>query len=227
MIASLSDLPAERWPKFSTLLDELLDLPAEAREPWLQQLSDEHADLAPLLRTAALEHAEVQARPPADQPRLREGPAGDPWTFTAARRIGPYELLTPLGQGGMGEVWSARRIDGSLNREVALKLPHTWLLSAGARLRLNRERDILAGLSHPNVAQLYDAGIADDGQPWMALEKVDGQRIDAWCRERRLPIAARLHLFMQVLDAVSAAHARLIVHRDLKPSNILVTDDGR
>lgn len=227
MYASLSDLPAERWPTFSSLLDEMLDLPAAAREDWLRSLANEHADLAPLLRTAALAHAEVQAGPPADQPRLREGPAGDPWTFSANRRIGPYELLTPLGQGGMGEVWSARRIDGTLNRDVALKLPHTWLLTAGARLRLNRERDILAGLSHPNVAQLYDAGIADDGQPWMALEKIDGQRIDVWCRERRLPIAARLQLFLQVLDAVSAAHARLIVHRDLKPSNILVTDDGR
>ncbi len=225
----LSELPAERWPTFSTLLDEILDLPADARESWLQRLPDEHLDLVPLLRDAAAAHAEVQAKPPAEQPRLRSGPgnSADPWTFSTARRIGPYELLTPLGQGGMGEVWSARRVDGTLNRDVALKLPHTWLLTAGARLRLNRERDILAGLSHPNVAQLYDAGIADDGQPWMALEKVDGQRIDAWCRERRLPIAARLQLFLQVLDAVSAAHARLIVHRDLKPSNILVTDDGR
>ncbi|MBA4286168.1 MAG: hypothetical protein C0434_11625 [Xanthomonadaceae bacterium] len=226
MAAPLSSLPAERWAEFSRLLDQLLEVDAPARAAWLAALGPEHADLFELLRQAAAIDGQQQEAPPPAQPRLTPL-EDDPWTFAAGRPVGPYRLIAPLGQGGMGEVWSAQRIDGTLNREVALKLPHTWLLTAGARLRLGRERDFLAGLSHPNIAQLFDAGIADDGQPWMALEKVDGQRIDAWCRSRRLPIADRLRLFLQVTDAVSAAHARLIVHRDIKPSNVLVTDEGR
>lgn len=226
MISSLSSLPAERWAEFSKLLDALLEQPSDARDAWLGALEPAHSDLAALLRQAA----EIDGAPPAALPVMplqRSSIEDDPWTFTPGRPVGPYRLIAPLGQGGMGEVWSAQRIDGTLNREVALKLPHTWLLNAGARLRLGRERDFLAGLSHPNVAQLFDAGIADDGQPWMALEKVDGQRIDTWCRTRRLSIADRLRLFLQVMEAVSAAHARLIVHRDIKPSNVLVTDEGR
>lgn len=226
MVPSLSSLPAERWAEFSRLLDALLEQAPEARAAWLVALEPAHADLAALLRQAAEIDGAPQPALPVMQPPLTPI-EDDPWTFAAGRPVGPYRLIAPLGQGGMGEVWSAQRIDGTLNREVALKLPHTWLLNAGARLRLGRERDFLAGLSHPNVAQLFDAGIADDGQPWMALEKVDGQRIDSWCRTRRLPIADRLRLFLQVMDAVSAAHARLIVHRDIKPSNVLVTDEGR
>ncbi|WP_439638725.1 serine/threonine-protein kinase [Nevskia sp.] len=227
MTAPLSSLPPERWQEFSSLLDALLEIDASARAAWLAALAPEHADLAGLLRQAADIDLDQQTAPPAEQPRLAAGDDEETWTFSSGLAIGPYRLVTPLGQGGMGEVWSAQRTDGTLNREVALKLPHTWLLTAGARMRLGRERDFLAGLSHPNIAQLYDAGIADDGQPWMALEKVDGQRIDHWCRDRRLSIADRVRLFLQVTDAVTAAHARLIVHRDIKPSNVLVTDEGR
>jgi serine/threonine protein kinase len=224
---ALSSLPAERWAEFSRLLDQLLDLEPPARAAWLAGLGSGQADLAELLAEAAGISAAYAAQPPAAQPRLAAADQAELWNFKADRLIGPYRLIEPLGQGGMGEVWSARRHDGSVNREVALKLPHTWLLTAGARMRLGRERDFLAGLSHPNIAQLHDAGIDEDGQPWMALEKVAGQPIDHWCNERRLPVAARIALFLQVLDAVSAAHARLIVHRDLKPTNILVSDDGR
>ena len=227
MTVPLSSLPPERWQEFSSLLDALLELDAPARAAWLAALAPEHADLAGLLRQAADIDLDQQSAPPAAQPRLAASDDEETWTFSSGLAIGPYRLVTPLGQGGMGEVWSAQRTDGTLNREVALKLPHTWLLTAGARLRLGRERDFLAGLSHPNIAQLYDAGIAVDGQPWMALEKVDGQRIDHWCRDRRLSIADRIRLFLQVTDAVTAAHARLIVHRDIKPSNVLVTGEGR
>lgn len=227
MHTSLSSLPEARWPEFSRLLDELLDLDPGERSAWLAGLAPAHADLGDLLREASGIHAIQQVHPPSVLPRLGDSGDDSPWGFAPGRRVGPYELISPLGQGGMGEVWKARRHDGTVNRDVALKLPHTWLLTAGARLRLARERDFLAGLSHPNIAQLHDAGIADDGQPWMALEHVDGIPIDVWCRRHRQPLAARLRLFLQVLDAVSAAHARLIVHRDLKPTNILVTDDGR
>src|SRR5208282_6541498 len=93
--------------------------------------------------------------------------------------------------------------------------------------RFERERDILAGLSHPHIAQLYDAGVADSQHPYLAMEWVDGIAINEHCRRNQLPIEARLDLILQVLDAVGHAHAKLIAHRDLKPSNIMVTRDAQ
>jgi serine/threonine-protein kinase len=147
--------------------------------------------------------------------------------FEPGTIIGPYQLVRELGRGGMGEVWLAARSDGALTRRVALKLPHAHLLSGALRQRFERERDILAPLSHPHIAPLYDAGISDGGHPYLAMEWIDGMPITHYCREVRQPIATRLELFKQVLDAVHYAHERFIAHRDLKPSNILVTSDGR
>ena len=221
----LRDLPPERWSRFSALLDEALALPAGQRAAWLAAIGGDDAELAPLLRSALQADDEIRAGSSEGRPRIES--SGDEFGFQSGQRLGAYELMQPLGRGGMGEVWLARRIDGTLTREVALKLPHTWLMSAGQRLRLSRERDILAGLTHPNITQLFDAGITESGQPWLALEKVDGQRIDEHCRAAKLSLPARLALFAQVLDAVQAAHARLIVHRDIKPANILVTAQGQ
>jgi serine/threonine-protein kinase len=141
--------------------------------------------------------------------------------------IGPYRLLRPLAEGGMGSVWLAERSDGMVNRPVALKLPRGAWRRSGLAARMAREREILAALNHPNVARLYDAGLAPDGQPYLALEYVEGRRIDEDCRDKRLAVEARLRLFVQVANAVAHAHAKLIVHRDLKPANILVTEDGQ
>jgi serine/threonine protein kinase len=121
-------------------------------------------------------------------------------------------------------VWLAERCDGTFNRRVALKLPHAYLGDT-LRQRFDRERDILADLHHPHIAQLYDAGIGD-GQPFLAMELIEGIPITQFCREGCLPLAPRLALFGQVLGAVDYAHARFIAHRDLKPANILVTAGG-
>ena len=127
----------------------------------------------------------------------------------------------------MAVVWYARRADGAFKRFLALKIP----MPAGRRgdlaHRFARECDILAGLEHPHIARLYDAGVDAGGLPYLALEYVEGRPLTDWCDERRLGLRERLLLFMQVLDAVQYAHARQVVHRDLKPSNILVTDDGQ
>ena len=125
----------------------------------------------------------------------------------------------------MSSVWLAERSDGQLKREVALKLPLT-----GPRMQVERflrERDILAALTHPNIARLYDAGISEIGQPYLAMEYVAGTQLIDSCDERLLGIRERLRLFVQVMEAVQFAHAELVIHRDLKPSNILVTSDGR
>ena len=141
-------------------------------------------------------------------------------------RVGPYELARPLGNGGMGEVWLARRVDQVSGAPVALKLLHAHLARSATRARFVREGLILGDLRHDHVARLLDAGLHSDGRPWLALEYVEGERIDVACDRRRLDLDARLRLFLQVCEAVAHAHARLVVHRDLKPSNILVTAEG-
>lgn len=138
---------------------------------------------------------------------------------------GPYRLLREIGHGGMGAVWLADRVDGLVKRPVALKLP-TYRLGAGFDDRFARERDALAALSHPNIARLYDAGVSAEGHPYLALEYIDGQHIDAYCDARSLAVPQKLQLFLKIARAVAFAHTKLIVHRDLKPSNILVTVDG-
>ena len=132
-----------------------------------------------------------------------------------------------LGRGGMGEVWLAERPHGPGSRSVALKLPATTMAHGVLAERFERERDILARLAHPNIARLYDAGFAAGGQPYLALEYVEGVPFTESCDARRLAIDARLALFVQVLAAVQYAHNNLVLHRDLKPSNILVTAEGR
>jgi serine/threonine protein kinase len=172
-------------------------------------------------------------RPPEDSPPSDSSGA----TTTAADASRgfttdtPYRLIQPLGSGGMGEVWLAERVDGLINRPVALKLPHLATARApGLAERMAREREILASLDHRNIARLLDAGLTADGQPFLALEYVEGLGIDVYCAGAQgsapLDVPARLRLFRQVIDAVAYAHGKLVIHRDLKPANILVTPGG-
>jgi len=150
-------------------------------------------------------------------------PAG----LTAGEMLGVYRLIREIGHGGMSTVWLAERDDGQLKRQVALKLPFSGPLRAQMVERFKRERDILAALTHPNIARLYDAGIAESSQSYLAMEYVPGYPLTHYCDAGRLSIRERLQLFLQVLAAVGFAHSQLILHRDLKPSNILVTKEGR
>ena len=142
-------------------------------------------------------------------------------------RIGPFQLTRLLGRGGMGEVWLARQVDGRVERDVALKLPTVHLQGETWRELFRRERDILARLEHPNIARLYDAGVTDAGQPWLAMEFVEGLSLADHVAARSPSLAARLALFRQVLAAVAHAHRHLVVHRDLKPANILIDAAGQ
>jgi serine/threonine protein kinase len=215
--------------RLSTLLDQALDLDGPAREAWLSRLDGEDAALSTQLRAMLARHATKET---ADL--LDSGPAftlpASPGTgaeFQAGDRIGPFRLIEPLGRGGMGEVWRAERDDGQLKRQVALKLPMLAARRSVLAQRFARERDILGALAHPHIARLYDAGITDDGQPWLALEVIDGQPIDEWCNARQLDARARIALMLQVMQAVQHAHANLVIHRDLKPGNVLVTPQGQ
>jgi eukaryotic-like serine/threonine-protein kinase len=226
-------IDAATWSRVSPLLDAALDLPPAERAGWLATLPPQHTDLKALLRelldraAAGETNTLLKALPAMD---TRDDAAA---TDALARRhaagdvVGPYRLVQPIGVGGMAEVWLAERTDGLMQqRSVALKLPF-GPYQGDLAARFAREREILAALDHPHIARLYDAGVAADGQPYLALEHIDGQRIDRWCEQRQLGVAERLRLFLQAAHAVSQAHAQLIVHRDIKPSNLLVDATGQ
>lgn len=141
-----------------------------------------------------------------------------------ARAQGVYRLIERIGEGGMGVVWLAERDVGGASQRVALKRLRMGAVAEHARFQ--EEQRILASLSHPNIAHLVDAGIDDDGVPFLAMDYIEGERIDRWCDARGLDLRTRVALFMKVCAAVSYAHERLIIHRDLKPANILIDASG-
>jgi serine/threonine-protein kinase len=214
----------------SHLLDQALELPEAEHEPWLERLAEPFLRLKPTLRALL-----ARQRTPASHDFLSTLP-----TFTGAQApaadainpvgpdvdIGPYTLRQALGRGGMGTVWLAERTDGLVKRPVALKLPHIGLHGPQYAARFARERDCLAGLVHTNIARLYDAGITALGQPYLAMEYVEGVPLTDYAETHGLSVRSRLALFQQVLCAVQYAHTHLVVHRDLKPANILVTAGG-
>ena len=222
-------LSTTQLARMSRLLDEALPLDEAGRRAWLEHLLPQHHDLVGFLRKALLpgetqdsSYAPLGTRPkfnPADDESLASASGLQP-----GAHIGPYQLVRPLGTGGMAEVWLARRADGAFKREVALKLPMLTRLRKDLEQRFFRECDILAGLEHPHIARLYDAGIDADGLPYLSMEYVHGQQITTWCDTQLLAIPERLRLFLQILDAVQYAHEKHVIHRDLKPSNVLVAE---
>ncbi|GHC03410.1 serine/threonine-protein kinase [Thermomonas carbonis] len=209
---------------------------------------DAVAELDPAQRANALDamcagddalRARVQALLDADA-HATEPFAGDASAWSSAlanehadadhaigRSIGAWKVVGTIGRGGMGAVHAVERSDGAYTQQAALKLIRAGADSPAARERFLRERQILAGLQHPNIATLLDGGISADREPYFVMERVDGEPIDRWCDARGLGLRERVVLFLQVLDAVRYAHRNLVVHRDLKPSNLLVDGDGR
>src|SRR5277367_6739771 len=224
-------MTAERMSRLGRLLDEMLVLDPSERAAWCTTLGGEDAELRPMVeellsQAASLEEGDfLGALPKLTLTGLVAEPVQGSG-YSPGDAVGPYWLERELGRGGMGTVWLAERMDRTLKRKVALKLPHQGGAQEQLAQRLARERDILSSLEHPNIARLYDAGVAEDGQPFLALEYVEGLPIDGYAREHRLDLRQRLGLFLQVARAVAYAHTRLVLHRDLKPSNILVTDEG-
>jgi eukaryotic-like serine/threonine-protein kinase len=141
--------------------------------------------------------------------------------------LGRYALEEEIGRGGMGRVYAARRVDGEFEQEVAVKLISRAAMNPALLRRFSNERRVLAALQHPGICRLLDAGTADNGTPWVAMERVHGASLTAFCDARKLDLRGRLQLFRQVLDACAHAHRNLVVHRDLKPSNILVDSSGQ
>jgi serine/threonine protein kinase/tetratricopeptide (TPR) repeat protein len=211
----------QRWLAISAHLDRALDLSPVERDAWLKELAA--TDPASAAEVAALlaDHQELRAQGFLDASPLKESEAS-----LSGVVIGAYTLISRIGDGGMGSVWLGRRSDGRYEGQVAIKLLNAALVGRGGEERFRREGIILARLGHPHIASLIDAGVSNTGQPYLVLELVNGEHLDAYCDERRLSIERRIRLFLDVLSAVSHAHANLIVHRDLKPSNVLVNQAG-
>ena len=213
------------WPAVAEIFADALELPHEQRAAFVAERCGDRPEM-----NAAVERMLV-ARDEA-HPEFLGGLRRDLLDEVAGagaslERAGPWRLIREIGHGGMGRVFLAERADDQFDQKVAVKLLKRGMDSDAILARFLRERQILAGLDHPNIARLLDGGIADDGRPYFVMEYVDGESITAYADARRLSIDARLTLFRTVCLAVEHAHRNLVVHRDLKPSNILVTNDGR
>src|SRR5262245_1303459 len=212
-----------RWVAASPYLDTALELPLDERARWLDDLRRSDPDLA-----ANLEHWLSECVSIEDGRFLDTPDAVEPARASlGGTKLGPYRLVSPLGHGGMGIVWLAERTDGRFEGKVAIKPLNASLVGRGGDERLAREGRILARLVHSQIARMLDAGVTAVGQPYLVLEYVDGEPIDAFCDRQSLDVDARVRLFLDVLGPVAHAHANLVVHRDLKPSNVLVTQTGQ
>jgi serine/threonine protein kinase/tetratricopeptide (TPR) repeat protein len=218
----MSVLGEDRWHTLEPYLDRAFEMEPGERRAWLEGLSAQDPQLAADLQGLLAEKDELSRK------RFLEGapPRPAPSASLAGQAIGAYTLVEPIGQGGMGSVWLARRSDGRYEGHVAVKLLNASLVGRTGEERFRREGSILARLAHPNIARLIDAGVSVSGQPYIVLEYVDGEPIDRFCDSRRLGVEARLRLFLDVCAAIARAHANLVVHRDIKPSNVLVARDG-
>jgi serine/threonine protein kinase/tetratricopeptide (TPR) repeat protein len=219
----VNDLPQDPadWSVLQQLLVQAMSLPAHERSAWVASLpAAQHALREPLRRLLEVQ-AGIETRHFIDGALTAAEVLTPPAAVLIGDLVGPYRLLQQIGDGGMGSVWLAERTDGTIKRKIALKLPRmVWARDLASRMA--RERDILGSLEHPHIARLYDAGVDQLGRPFLALEYVEGQRLDHYCDEHRLTVDGRIRLFLQVLDAVQYAHTNLVLHRDLKPGNILV-----
>ena len=218
----MSALSPELWQEVSPYLDEVLSLPEEERATWLESFRSRRPELGDTVGELLEEHRAAVREQFLEQQLF---PVAD--SSASGQTIGAYTLLSPIGQGGMGSVWLAERSDGRFERKVAIKFLHFSLAASGGSERFKREGRILGQLTHPNIAELIDAGVTPKGDPYLILEHVAGEQIDRYCDQRVLSVDARIKIFLDVLSAVAQAHANLIVHRDLKPSNVLVRNDGQ
>jgi serine/threonine-protein kinase len=219
-------MDAARWAEVAALFDELAELAPTERARRLAELAREDATLADevasLLAADATDNAFLDGGAAAISGMLETGDDGAP----ADGMAGPYRLLRPLGEGGMGVVWLAERTDGAYEQQVAVKLLKRGMDTHAILRRFLQERRILARLRHPHVVRLLDGGMSADGRPFYVMDPVDGEPITVHASRHHLDVRTRVELLATVAEAVAYAHSQLVVHRDLKPSNVLVDATG-
>ena len=219
----MSTLSPDRWQEISPHLDHALSLNENERAVWLEAFRASNPELADVLERLLEEHRSLA------KDGFLEGnpPVATSATLLAGQAIGAYRLISPIGEGGMGSVWLAERSDGRFERRVAIKFLRFSFSAQGGAERFRREGRILGQLADPHIAELIDAGVSANGEPYLVLEHVEGEQIDQYCDKLSLDVDGCIRIFLDVLSAVAHAHANLIVHRDLKPSNVVVRTDGQ
>jgi len=233
-------MTGDRARRIDRLFEAALSLPAAERAGWLEAHAGEDPEILREVRELLQAHERVGgileagleggSHAPEDRNRPPAHGSSDPPDAPPpprTRRIGPYRVLRELGRGGMGVVYLAERDDGEYRRRVAIKLLREGPEADELERRFRAERQILASLAHPNIAQLVDGGITDGNLPYLVMEYVEGLPVTEYCDRHRLGIAERLRLFQEVCAAAHHAHRNLVIHRDLKPGNILITRDGK
>ncbi len=221
-MASVRLTPA-RFEEMQALFEAVLDQPPESRPGFLAERTTTDPELRAEVDALLAAHARSESwrasplRPPPEPAKEAE---------RRGHRVGAYQLVRRIGAGGMGTVYEAERVDDEFQRRVAIKFLRRTLAGAPAYRRFQSERQILANLTHGNIAALIDGGTTPEGEPYFVMELVTGEPITTWCDTNRRSVRERLGLFLQVCAAVQAAHQQLIIHRDLKPGNILVAEDG-
>ena len=214
----------ERWQQVKGVLQQVLDIPPAKRPAFLDQACEGDETLRQELESLmAAESPEGFLETPPWSHVVFQSALADSWV---GRRIGAYEVVALIGEGGMGSVFRGTRADQQYEKQVAIKIVRQELGTAIALAQFRAERQILANLDHPHIARLLDGGTTETGLPYLVMELVDGEPIDQYCNARKLSIEERLQLFLRVCSGVQYAHQHLVIHRDLKPGNIFVTQDG-
>lgn len=219
-------MTTDKWKQLKEIFSAALECNSSDRETFIKHACGNDKELLQEVRSLLAAHE--QPGPLDNSSQLLKDSLFTPLKSQDINgsKIGPYTILDELGHGGMGSVYLAERTDGQYDRRVALKLLRTGFTTETQTRRFLTERQILANLIHKNIARLLDGGVTQDGQPWFAMEFIDGLPIDQYCDKKKLSVEKRLQLFSNVCNAVQYAHRKLIVHRDLKPSNIYVEDNG-
>ena len=219
-------IPSARWQQIQSLFEEVIDIDPTERAARLADSCGEDKELRRSVESLLASDQRTEDPLLNAIGEAAESLLAEHQDRLVGTRIGHYRVVSILGHGGMSTVYRAERDDAQYQQTVAIKVLHHAALHPRLRGRLHSERHILATLAHPSIARLIDSGELDDGTPYLVMEHVDGESIDAYCDSRTLFIRERLELFVQVCAAVQYAHRNLVVHRDIKAANILVNGDG-
>ncbi len=219
-------LEKEKWQKAKEIFQTALNLPSAERPAFIEKASDGDEQIKMEVETLLEAHEEAGDFINKSAFSVADFVTDTPKTSLIGQKIGVYEIERQIGRGGMGAVYLARRADQTFDKRVAVKLIKRGFDTDEIIRRFRNERQILAGLDHPNITRLLDGGATDDGLPFLVMDFVEGEPLTKFSRQQELSIKERLELFLKICSAVQYAHQNLIIHRDLKPSNVLVTNDG-
>ncbi|WP_223786674.1 serine/threonine-protein kinase [Marinicella meishanensis] len=209
------------WDLQWDLFDQIINAAADQQDQKLAEISARHPDLTDSLK--ALLDSHRTASSVLDEPVAGLDLSDEP---AIPQQIGGYEIIRPLGAGGLGDVYLARKAEEDFEHLVALKMAPSGRYSSMVLNSFNNELRMLLSLNHPHIERLYEGGVSADNIPYLVVEYIDGQHIDQYCDQARLSVKQRIRLFVQICEAVATLHQSLIIHRDIKPSNIMVDHSG-